>query len=335
MEGNTQMRMHSSRTLRGRNDERGQIIVLFALGLVAMIAMVGLVLDGGSAYAQRRNEQSAADLAALAGANAFIVNYDQPSTRSAAAISAARASATANGYTHGAGGVTVNVGIDLTNGASVTVDISAPHQNSFATIVGMNQWTVSTTATAQTGFPDTATGIAPMIFSIEAFDSDGQPLPQYANPSAPFAFGDTNNHAPTGGSDFAWTNFGTGNVNSNEVKNILEGSLVIEKTIEFGEYIGQHNNGNHTTLFDNNNDCSHQGSVNKCLSGKDVPVPVVDLNGNFMGWATFHVTSAEGGSSKKVNGYFVSPFLSQRLTVNCAFDDCPRYLGSYSLKLVN
>ena len=54
-----------------------------------------------------------------------------------------------------------------------------------------------------------------------------------------------------------------------------------------------------------------------------------------MGWATFHVVSAQGGSAKDVNGYFVSPFLSQRLTVQCPFDDCPRYLGSYTLKLID
>jgi len=315
--------------------QQGQIIVVFALGLVAMIAMVGLVLDGGAAFAHRRDEQGASDLAALAGANAFVVNYDQPGTRTSAAIAAARTSAAQNGYTHGAGGVTVDVTVNTSSGATVMVDISAPHENTFASIVGMNTWTISTTATALTGFPDTVTGAGPMIFSIDAFGSDGQPLPQYSNPSSPYAFGDTNNHAPTGPGDFAWTNYGTGNVDSNEVKNILDGSLVINKTIAFGEYIGQHNNGNHTTLFDNNNDCDHQGSVNKCLAGKDVAVPVVDSNGNFMGWATFHVVSASGGSTKNVVGYFVSPFVSQRLSVTCPFDDCPRFLGSYSLKLVN
>jgi hypothetical protein len=152
-------------------------------------------------------------------------------------------------------------------------------------------------------------------------------MPQYANPSSPFGFGDTNSHAPTGGSDFAWTNFGTGNVNSNEVKNILEGSLVIEKTLEFGEYIGQHNNGNHTALF---------GEVDTHLSGTDIPVPIVDNNGNFMGWATFHVVSAEGGSAKDVVGYFKTNFVSQRLTVGgCSINDCPRFLGTYTLKLTN
>ena len=52
--------------------ERGQIIVIFALALVAMIAMVGLILDGGAAFAHRRDEQTASDLAALAGAYAPI-----------------------------------------------------------------------------------------------------------------------------------------------------------------------------------------------------------------------------------------------------------------------
>ena len=73
-----------------RRDQRGQIIVIFALALIAMIAMVGLILDGGAAFAHRRDEQTASDLAALAGANAFLVNYDQPLTRDAAAVAAAR-----------------------------------------------------------------------------------------------------------------------------------------------------------------------------------------------------------------------------------------------------
>ena len=65
-----------------------------------------------------------------------------------------------------------------------------------------------------------------------------------------------------------------------------------------------------------------------------MPVAVVDNNGNFMGWATFHVTSASAGSSKHVRGYFMSSFTSARLRVSsCAANACPRYLGTYVLKL--
>ena len=114
--------------------ERGQIIVIFALALVAMIAMVGLILDGGAAFAHRRDEQTASDLAALAGANAFLVNYDQPLTREGVAVGAARESARLNGYEHGVGGISVDVSIDTTAGARVKVDIDAPHVQEF------NKW---------------------------------------------------------------------------------------------------------------------------------------------------------------------------------------------------
>ena len=303
-------------------DERGQIIVIFAMGLVAIVAMVGLVLDGGAAFAQRRAEQNASDLAALAGANTYLLTGDQ-----ALSTAAARANAATNGFTHGTGGTTVTVSYDFSNGAAVRVDITSPHRNNFAGVVGMPSWDVSTTAQALTGIPDTAYGAGPLIFSIDAFQSNGQPLPQYANPSSPYAFGETNNDSPDTPGAFAWTNYGTGNVNTNEVRNIIDGDLVIEKTLAFGEYIGQHNQGFHAALFTD---------VDDHLSGTEFPVPIVDHNGIFQGWATFHVTSADGASEKVVRGYFVSPFLSARLTVGgCAAGTCPRYLGTYALHLVD
>ena len=44
------------------------MIVLFALASTAIILVVGLVIDGGYALAQRRGSQNASDFAALAGA---------------------------------------------------------------------------------------------------------------------------------------------------------------------------------------------------------------------------------------------------------------------------
>jgi hypothetical protein len=51
-----------------RKRERGQIIVLFALGLIAFIAGVALVIDAGLAYSHERGVQNASDAAANAGA---------------------------------------------------------------------------------------------------------------------------------------------------------------------------------------------------------------------------------------------------------------------------
>jgi hypothetical protein len=57
-----------------------------------------------------------------------------------------------------------------------------------------------------------------------------------------------------------------------------------------------------------------------------------------MGWAMFHVVSAEGGSQKDVNGYFLTDFNAAQLTVgDCSPSPCdgtPGILGSYALKLI-
>jgi hypothetical protein len=48
--------------------ERGQVLVIVAVGIIGFIAMVGLVIDGGNAWGQQRETQNGADSAAKAGA---------------------------------------------------------------------------------------------------------------------------------------------------------------------------------------------------------------------------------------------------------------------------
>ncbi|MEA3349702.1 MAG: Tad domain-containing protein [Chloroflexota bacterium] len=50
------------------NSERGQAILLLALGAVAMLGFAALAIDGGMVYSDRRHAQNAADAASLAGA---------------------------------------------------------------------------------------------------------------------------------------------------------------------------------------------------------------------------------------------------------------------------
>ncbi|GAP15651.1 putative Flp pilus-assembly TadE/G-like [Longilinea arvoryzae] len=50
--------------------QRGQVIILFVLALVGLLAFAGLAVDGAMLYSDRRASQSAADSAALAGAGA-------------------------------------------------------------------------------------------------------------------------------------------------------------------------------------------------------------------------------------------------------------------------
>jgi Flp pilus assembly protein TadG len=63
--------------MRGRGDRRsegrrGQVIVIFALSLVALMAVAGLAFDIGRFYSEKRFLQNAADAGALAVANALI-----------------------------------------------------------------------------------------------------------------------------------------------------------------------------------------------------------------------------------------------------------------------
>jgi Flp pilus assembly protein TadG len=54
-----------------RTDDRGVTMVFVAVSMLALLAVAGLVVDGGNAYAARRQMQNAADAGALAGANAL------------------------------------------------------------------------------------------------------------------------------------------------------------------------------------------------------------------------------------------------------------------------
>ena len=47
---------------------KGQVMVLFALMLVVLLAGLAVILDGGRVYSERRMTQNAADAAAMAGA---------------------------------------------------------------------------------------------------------------------------------------------------------------------------------------------------------------------------------------------------------------------------
>jgi Flp pilus assembly protein TadG len=303
-----------------RRDERGQTLVIFALAFIGIVAVLGLVIDGGAAYAFRRDAQNAADMAALAGGNDFLSHHDVVQ-----ATAAAHAVAASNGFTDGIGGVSVDVTVTPGNGTRVQVDVTAPHRNYFSAIVGQPSWDVGATATALTGIPNAAKGASPFIASIDAFNSDGSP--KYTTTTN---FGETNGDVPTSSMDIAWTNYGTGNVNTSEVDQIISGSLIIQRTYDFGTYIGQQNNGNHNALW---------GAVNTYLSGKDMPAPIVDHAGNFMGWGMFHITSASGGSSKYITGYFLPTHFNAALTIeDCTPSPCVGTSGGYGtyvLKLIN
>jgi Flp pilus assembly protein TadG len=325
----------------GRHGARGQMLVLFALAIFVVIGVVGLVLDGGSAFAQRRNEQNVADLSVMAGAYAYLNTSGTVTGKSAAADAAARAIATANGYTDGLGGTTIRV---VVNGdpytADVIVDLTGDHRNNFAAVLGMPTWAVSVTATANTtSRPNGAYGAMPLLFNSAAFpgavcdDSAGGCVPEvYQLP------GTGNEDVPQDATQFNWTVFCTAtgndgsnggtsadcNANSSDVADIMDGNGT-STTIYLSDDIGPMDSGTHTTLFDNLE--SH--------AGETFPVPIVDNSGAMTGWAYFHLVDIEGAPDKVIRGYFVSPVNAGQLVVKQGGGTSELDTGSLNIRLTN
>ncbi len=65
------------RAIHRRPDPSGQILVIVAAALIALIAMVGLVIDGGYAWGRQRVTQNGADAIAKAGAVVLIQWLDE------------------------------------------------------------------------------------------------------------------------------------------------------------------------------------------------------------------------------------------------------------------
>ena len=86
--------------MRLHHDQRGQTLILVALSLPILLGFIGLATDVGLLFMDKRQIQTAADSAAIAGA--LNLNYGSY-------VTAAKDASAANGYTDGSGGVTVTV----------------------------------------------------------------------------------------------------------------------------------------------------------------------------------------------------------------------------------
>ena len=60
--------------MKSKLTEKGQALILIVFGIVAMVALTGLAIDGSATYTNRQGAQNAADAAALAGALQLSLN---------------------------------------------------------------------------------------------------------------------------------------------------------------------------------------------------------------------------------------------------------------------
>lgn len=269
--------------------ERGQMLVIFALAMVALIGMVGLIIDGGDTALQRRDQQNVADAAAMAAGYAYVNNLDE--------VAAAHTVAASNGYVDGQDGTSVTV----TSGSdSITVDVSRPHRNYFSGILGFTSWNVSTTASVVAGVPNAAYGTMPLIFNESAFNDPGN-----RDPDAPVSFSEPppgNEDKPKDPDEFNWTLFctanGTGcNGNTDTIEGWIEDEGV-STTVALDDAIAPLNAGSHNALF----------SDLAAAVGEGFPVAIVNDDGELVGWAWFHLTGSVGGSTKQISGWFDESF---------------------------
>lgn len=188
--------MYRSTTARRRTraSERGQIIVIAAVGMIAIISGVSLVIEGGNAYAHQRVVQNAADSVANAGATVIAQKIGGALRTDADVATAMTTIADANDLDSQTAYYTNVTGEMLTTASTVTADpasaarvgdgtIPADAQGvrtsgnqafgtTFAKVIGINQFTASADATAVSG---ALTGgvFMPVVFPVSMKDCDG------------------------------------------------------------------------------------------------------------------------------------------------------------------
>ncbi|HZM72771.1 MAG TPA: pilus assembly protein TadG-related protein [Candidatus Polarisedimenticolia bacterium] len=301
-----------STTDQGR--ERGQLLVVFALTLVGLIGAVGLVIDGGSTFVQKRDEQNVADAAAMAAGYAHVMGGNP--TTSALSVSSA------NGYTFGSDGVDIAVS---STASTVTVTISKPHHNYFAGLLGLSTWDVSATATAEFGAPNGVYGAMPLIFNEDAFNNPAfrtAPGGEFGEPVS------GSEDVPQDASQFNWTVYCESSLDCNADSATVDSIVGLggyDATIFLTDSIAPLNAGAHTTLFDALAD----------EVGNSWPVGIVSDDGTLIGWAWFHLTGAVGGSTKEVAGWFDTEVHQEAFRIGPSGGTPLLINGQYIVHLIN
>jgi Flp pilus assembly protein TadG len=327
----------TTRPSRRRSRERGQILVIVAGGLIGIIAIAALAIEGGTLVLNRRDAQNAADLASLAGTRIVAISHTTAPRTQADVFGAVQTSldandckaiaATACDWTArfvGAGladlGPVANTG-SAVPGAALGVRVGVTRQPTafLGRALGFDHWTVSTDGTAIAARPSSfPTGILLPIAVCGWFASaDPNDCPQATNTNA-VDYKEGQIYDLTDGKDapggFGWLSW-TGSNSAGA----LATSLCAPNNPGFSldsPYDDPHGAGE--VWFPIDPGKSNASAVRSCLdgwisSGTTILVPVYDLvegNGNnakyhITGVAAFIITSREQPAVDNIQGTFV------------------------------
>ena len=133
-------------TAREADGERGQVLVLVALLLVGLVAVAGLMTDGGIVFTQRRDLQNSADAAALAGAMQIDEDAYRASGGTNVVLDQGAAYQAAVKYLAGEGDSNYSVRASTTG---VDVQVSRRAATAFLRVIGIDGVTISAHALAE------------------------------------------------------------------------------------------------------------------------------------------------------------------------------------------
>jgi Putative Flp pilus-assembly TadE/G-like len=206
-----------------KEKESGQLMIIVALGMVALMGFVAVVVDLGNAYSQRRLAQNAADAAAMAAVR--MIRMSDPSTlgsfihgeivRVAGLNGNAQVDPVNTNYLGTTGSILGQVnsyGGSLSDVAGVTVKTYISYNTYFAGIVGINTMTSGAHATAMSLAVDSVTGVALRPIAVREHP-DGDSTKKYEVGSS-YLLWDSKKESP---GNAGWLDFDAGSNGAKEL----------------------------------------------------------------------------------------------------------------------
>ncbi|MDO8616122.1 MAG: pilus assembly protein TadG-related protein [Dehalococcoidia bacterium] len=131
---------------RLHEEDDGQVMILVAILMVGMVAVVGLVTDGGMVFTQRRDLQNVADAAAAAGASQIDEDAYRASAGASVVLDETAAYDAAARYLDNEGDLDYSV---IVAPDRVDVSVSRQARTGFLRAIGINGVDIDASATAE------------------------------------------------------------------------------------------------------------------------------------------------------------------------------------------
>jgi hypothetical protein len=301
--------------------EEGQVTVLTAIFIVALLGMAGFVIDVGSWFRQQRVVQTTVDAAALAGAQSL---PGDPGNATALATTFA-------GKNGGVAGVNVTIGSKWKPNDMISVKQTTPSEGFFSKLFGITTVSIGAKASAIAEIPAAARWVAPIVVNIKHPDLSGPGCPCFKTPTT-LDLGKT-------GAPGAFTLI---NLDNTDTTGTIGASTLADWIVKgYDKYLPLGGYFSDPGAKWNNN--SIQAAM-QARYATDLLFPVYDTLVNqgsnaeyhIIGWAGFHLTNAYAdGTSGTLSGYFTQVIWEGLIDQSGPQDPEIPDLGVYSVALVD